>query len=276
MPLPDPHALLKEAEKNQQRVEEIREDYTYTLHETDVEIDGKGKIKQKSENAYEVFRAHGQPIRKQILKNGRPLSQSEAKKEQERVEQAIRRAEKRKKEEQERKAKRERERARRQQHSDEGEDDGDDDVGIGDFLRISQLTNPRRERFRGQEVVVFEFEPRLGHKPRNRIESLVQRLTGSIWVDPNAKEVVRLEARLVDSFKIGGGLVASLGRGSALIFEQEMVHNEVWLPSYGEVDVTARVLLFGGLRTHRISRFSNYKKFNVESSQEIQSPAPPE
>lgn len=37
---------------------------------------------------------------------------------------------------------------------------------ISDFLRASQFINPRRESFRGQEVIVFDFEPRPNFKAR--------------------------------------------------------------------------------------------------------------
>jgi hypothetical protein len=43
-----------------------------------------------------------------------------------------------------------------------------------------------------------------------------------------------------------------------------MVNNEVWLPSYVEVYVAARVL-FLKARASVIDRFSNYKKFEVET-----------
>jgi hypothetical protein len=86
--------------------------------------------------------------------------------------------------------------------------------------------------------------------------------------------VVRLEARLSESFKIAGGLLASLQRGSALIAEQEMVNNEVWLPSYSAINLSAKLFLFAGVNVNRTRRYSDYKKFSVESSSEVASPPP--
>jgi hypothetical protein len=148
-------------------------------------------------------------------------------------------------------------------------------VGISDFLRTMRLVNPRRERFRGQEVLVFEFEPRPGYKPRNRAESLIQKLTGAVWVDERERQVARLEARMLDNYRIGGGLLASLHKGSAFLFEQERVNNEVWLPRYAEVNASMRVFLLAGMKFHLVHHYSNYKKFRVDATYEVKPPAPP-
>jgi hypothetical protein len=83
-------------------------------------------------------------------------------------------------------------------------------------------------------------------------------------VDDNAKQVVRLEAHFGASLKIGGGLLAKIQEGSAVVFEQALVNNEVWLPSSGEVHFRAREL-FKGVRLDQIIHYSEYKKFRVET-----------
>jgi len=276
-PLPDLGALLNALAKNQKKIDEIREDYTYTSKETEIEIDGKGNIKQKSEEMYEVFFVHGRQVKKLVMKEGRPLNESEQRKEQERVEKRIKEVEKLSKERDARVAKRE---AAAKKRAEAGaEEDDDDHFGISDFLRVCQLVHPRRERFSGREVIVFEFEPRPGYKARNRAESIAQKLVGVMWVDEDAQEVVRAEARTTDSIKVGGGLLASLGKGAEFVFEQDRINNEIWLPRYTEVNLSARVLLVAGMKVHRTEHFSDYKKFRIETQQEIKPPdalKPPE
>jgi hypothetical protein len=108
-------------------------------------------------------------------------------------------------------------------------------VTILDIIRISEITSVRREMFRGYEVIAFDYEPRKGFKPKNRAENLASKLAGTIWVDEKAQQIARLEARLIDSFKIGGGLLASISPSTAIVFEQEKVGDEVWLPSYSDI-----------------------------------------
>jgi hypothetical protein len=113
-------------------------------------------------------------------------------------------------------------------------------------------------------MIVFDFQPRPGYKPKNMSEHLIQMLAGVIWIDENAKEVVRLEARTNDNFKIGAGLLVSLQKGMYFAFEQELVRDEVWLPSYEEVHISARALLFVHFKGDVINRYSNYKKFGSD------------
>lgn len=270
-PLPDLPALLKEVEANQQNVEKLRENYTYTMEQTHLEVDSKGNLRNRGEATYEVFHLGAWRVSKLVARNGQPLSPEEARKEERRVEKIIRDWEAQQKKAAEKQARREGAAAAGRPSRDE-----DDDLSISDFLRVCTLQHPRWERFRGQEVLVFEFEPRPGYKARNRAESLVQKLTGTVWIDAKAREIARLEARLVDNFRIGAGLLASVGRGSAFVFEQERVRDEVWLPSYAEVNASARMLLFKGLKVNVVMRFRDYRKFNVETVTSVKPPAPPE
>jgi hypothetical protein len=250
-PLPDPTELFREVEKNQKKLDLIRKNYTYTEDETTLATDDKGKTQEKEAKTYEVFYLGSEEVDRLVAKEGKPLKEEEKKKEDERINKIYKKYEEKKKKE-----------ANSPETPKKDEDEGD--VEIKDFLRASQFVNPRRERFHGQEMIVFDFQPRPDTKPRNLNERLVQTLSGVVWIDENAKEVVRLEARTNDNFKIGGGLVVSLQKGMYVAFEQEYVHDEVWLPSYAEIHLSARALLFVHFKGDVIDRFSNYKKFGSD------------
>ena len=272
--VPEIAILFRELKDNQARIDSIIENYTFMATVKDIEIDKTGQIAEKSERTYEVFYLGGRPFRKLIKRDGKVLSGEDQQEQEKRVEKAIRDHKERQKNEGERRAKLERERQKAIAEGKTPKAEDDDEAGISTFLRVCQFTNPRRERFRGSEVIVFDFEPKPGYKAQNRDESLVQKLIGVVWIDERAKQVVRLEARLSESFKIAGGLLASLQRGSAIIAEQEMVNNEVWLPSYSAINLSAKIFLFAGINVNRTRRYSDYKKFSVESSSEISSPPP--
>jgi hypothetical protein len=92
---------------------------------------------------------------------------------------------------------------------------------------------------------------------------------GTVWIDEAAQGILRLEGRMTDSIKMGGGLLLSLHQGSSFVFEQELVNSEVWLPTYAEVHASARFLLLKGFKLDQTQRFSDYKKFSVDTSSEI-------
>jgi hypothetical protein len=98
-----------------------------------------------------------------------------------------------------------------------------------------------------------------------------------VWVDPADRQVVRLEARLVEGFKIAGGLMASIKPGSAFAFEQTRLAEGVWLPRFSQINVSARVLLFAGLTINQTEEFSDYKRFDAQTDDgKIDAPKAPE
>ena len=86
-----------------------------------------------------------------------------------------------------------------------------------------------------------------------------------MWIDEKAHDVARLEAYFVGDFKFAGGLLANLQKGTSFVFEQAFINNEVWLPTYEEAHVGVRLLLVKGIKVNAVTRYSDYKKFNVES-----------
>jgi hypothetical protein len=261
--LPDLKALFKEIDANQKAIDKLKENYAGARYEEETEYDKTGKINKREIKEYNFFYLDGSEISTLIKKDGQPLSEEEQRKENEKTEKEIKDIQKShdKKEAKEEKAK------------EEGkEDKDDDDVGIETFLRVSQFVNPRRERFRGQDVLVFDFEPNPDYKAHKLVEKIVQKLAGVIWIDEKAHDVARLEAYFTGDFRFAGGLVANLQKGTSFIFEQAYINNEVWLPTYEEAHVGVRVLLVKGFKVNAITRYSDYKRFNVESIAAIGKP----
>jgi hypothetical protein len=261
--LPDLKKLFEEIDANQKEIDKVRENYAGTQVEEETEYDKAGKVSKKESNEYTFFYLNGDEITTLVKKDGKALSEDEQRKENEKTQKRITEAQKKekKKEEKEEKAK------------EEGKDSKDkDDPGIEVFLRVCQFVNPRRERFRGQDVLVFDFEPNPEYKPKNLEERVVKELAGVIWIDEKAKDVARLEAYFVGDVHIGGGVLANLQKGTSFIFEQAYVNNEVWLPTYVEAHIGVRVLLVKGFRVNVTTKYSDYKRFNVETLSPINKP----
>jgi len=266
-PLPDLETLMKTIVAHQEQIEELREKYTFREIETDREIDDKGRAKEKETRTYEVTPVAGRFVRRLVSRNGKPL----AKDEQEKIDRRVQKAVEDLLEAKEKRRQRAEERERREKNDDDAEEDRRR-VTILSFLRLSDVTSMRREMFRGHEVIAFDFEPKKQVKTRNRGEALVSKLIGTMWVDEASQQIVRLEARLSDSFKIGGGLLASLSPQSAVVMEQEKVNGEVWMPSYAEANLAARVFLLAKFSRNVVTRYGDYKKVQVASEYDLTRP----
>jgi hypothetical protein len=260
--LPDLKALFKEIDDNQKAIDKLKENYAGTRNEEETEYDKSGSVTKRESKEFTFFYLDGQEVSTLTKKDGKPLSDDEQKKENEKTQKEIQDIQKSqaKKEAKEEKAK------------EKGNEDDDDDVGIELFLRACQFVNPRRERFRGQDVLVFDFEPNPDFKPRKIAEKVVHQLAGVIWVDEKALDVVRLQAYFVGDFRFAGGIVANLQKGTSFAFEQQYVNNEVWLPTYEEAHVGVRVFMVKGFKVNEVTHYSDYKRFNVESVASISKP----
>jgi hypothetical protein len=261
----DVAALLREVSRNQDELEKRFDEYSFMRKETDREINGKGELKKETVKVYEVFPiAHREPVRKLISENGIALSGERAAKEQKRVEEEFAKAERDKdkdaQREQQRRAEREKKRAERNKEGKDGDDD--DDVDVSAFLRVCEFVSPRRERFRDRDAIVFDFRPRPGFKSGNRQEDLISKLVGVVWIDPADKQVMRLEARLAEGFKMGGGLLVNLRPGAAFVIEQTRMLEGVWLPRLAQINLSVKVLLFGGGDFNQTIEWSDYKHFS--------------
>jgi hypothetical protein len=251
-PLPDIPSLLLDIRKSQGAIEDLRKLYTCHLSEEEDKTDSNGNVKSRTLKDYDVFYVGDEQVLHLLAKDGKPLEGDDKQEEDNRFN---KRYDKLKKEQAELAADPKKQAKKEEQ----------DDAQLSDFLRAETFTNPRRETFRGHEVIAFDFAGNPNYKPKKEIDRIIQKLAGVMWVDEQAREIVRLEAHFAESVKVGGGLLASLQKGSNFVFEQEKINGEVWLPSYAEVHFAGRII-FVKLKQNAIDHYSDYKKFRVGST----------
>jgi hypothetical protein len=250
----DVAGLLREVGKNQDEIENRVAEFAFKQTETDREINGKGELKKQTVKVYEVYPLpNREAVQKLISENGVPLSPERAAKEERRVNEEFLKAE-REKEQDEKKAAR-----RRADREKKSKEEGTE---ISPFLKACEFVSPRKEMLEGRETIVFDFRPRPGFRPKNREESLIAKLIGVIWIDPVDKQVIRLEARLAEGFKMAGGLLVSLKPGAALVIEQTRMAQGVWLPRFAQVNLSVKVLLFAGGDYNKTIEWGDYKHFS--------------
>ena len=251
----DVTALLREVGANQDELETRVAEYAFKQTETDREINSKGELKKETIKVYEVYPLpNREPVEKLISENGVPLSAEKAAKEDKRVQEEFEKAEREKEKDEKKVAQRRAEREKKKA-------EGDDPTDISAFLKACEFVSPRREILGGRETIVFDFRPREGFKPKTREESLIAKLIGVVWIDPIDKQVIRLEARLAEGFKMAGGLLVSLKPGAALVMEQTRMVQGVWLPKFAQVNLSVKVLLFGGGDYNKTIQWSEYRHF---------------
>ena len=143
--------------------------------------------------------------------------------------------------------------------------EGQQQVSITQMLGLMEVRNPRREVYRGRPAIAFDFVGRKDAKTHGMIEDASKKLEGTLWIDEADRQVAHMDVRFVDNFRVAGGLVATIQKGSSFHFDQSPVNGEIWLPTGAEASVDARVLLVKGVRQHFTERDSDFRRFHVEA-----------
>ncbi len=257
-PLPDIKALLDEIRVNAEKVDEILENYSYTQLTIDREFDKGGNLIEKGTEKTAFTFYKGYRISRLIEKNGKPLSASDQAKEDKDAEKQVAEIEKRIAEKEKKAiAQRDVSSGKGGQPSNNGTSQR---ITIADALKGSLLTNPRRERFKGIDVIVFDYEPNPSFKPQTRNEKLFALCNGAVWVDSKTKQVVRLDAILTKSI---GNFIGKAKEGASFSIENELINNEIWLPKQADVNLSIKIL-FAGININNLIKYGDYKKFTTE------------
>ncbi len=236
---------MKEVQEHQKQVEKAREDDTYTALITTEDIDSNGRVTRTESEEDENFFVNSHLIARVVKKDGKPLDPREDRKETERVTKLVEKA----------------------QATPPGQPIQGQTISIGRLLEIMDVRNPRREIYHGRVTIVFDFIGRKDAKTHGLIEDASKKLQGTLWIDEADRQVTRLEVSFNDNFHVAGGVFATVQKGSNFHFDQAPVGGGVWLPTGGEGNMQARVLVFKNLRQHYIERDYDFKRFSVETQQ---------
>lgn len=144
---------------------------------------------------------------------------------------------------------------------------------VDDVFVVYDIAMVGRERLEGHETIAFTLRPRPESKPRTREGRMLKSFSGRAWISESDFELARLDVEAIDTVSIGFGLLARLHKGTTASFTRRKVNGEAWLPARAEYVFSARVLLLKQWREGGLFEFSNYRKFTVDTSTAIESPA---
>jgi hypothetical protein len=243
--LPDAATMLREVEAHQKQLDKVRENYTFRAVQTVRQLDSSGKTKKVETEEHEVFFVNGHQVEKLVRKDGKDLSPEQARKEQDRVNKEVLKI------------------------SQPGYVNPDkDEITVARVLQIVTFSRPRRVRLNERDTIVFDFAGDEHAKTHGRDEDALKKVSGTIWIDEADHEVSRMSATLDENYHVGFGLLASVAKGSNMVFDQALIRNEAWLPTAIALHLQARAFLVAGFRADVEVRFDQYKKFQTDAVQQ--------
>jgi hypothetical protein len=133
-------------------------------------------------------------------------------------------------------------------------------TAMDDVVAMLTFTMDRRETVNGRDAIVFKFTPKPDGDPQTREGRIAKSFTGHAWVDEAAREVIRVEARAVDTISFGFGFIARLNEGTTVTLHREPIHDGLWLPTSIRFAGEGRALLIRKLNVDQRIEWSEYKK----------------
>jgi hypothetical protein len=247
-PFPDPVTLLKESQDNQRKMDQIRENYTFHRITTEDDLDDTGAVVKTTTQEREIFFVNGHRIARLVKKNGVELKGSEEKNELARVKKLIETSMK----------------------SPPGRGRGQFSM-IAEILPMATVSNPRRVSFHGRATLAYDFTGDPHAKGKNTNENAAKKMAGTLWFDEADHQVARMEVHFYDNFRIGGGFLASVQKGTMFEVERSPIGDGLWMETSNDQHVSARIVVKNFRENVRARNF-DFKKFNVEAVEQTKPP----
>jgi hypothetical protein len=248
----DPRELVRRSIAQNQLDWVRMKDYTWQANSVERHFDSHGKVESTKRENWETLILDGQPHRRMLERDGKPLSEEEQRIERKKLDQAVSKlssetpAEKQRRlEETERQRKRE-------------------------FAFLSEIPDLFDLRLEGDSTVdgrpvwVVSGAPRPGARPKSHDAKVLLKVRGRMWIDRATYQWAKVEVETTDTIS-WGLFLARLNPGARLTFEQTEVNSELWLPKRLFLSGSGRVALLKRLVQDQEIQWSNYKKFSVDS-----------
>jgi hypothetical protein len=227
-------------------------DYTWVARSTERHFDSDGKVKSEERSAWETVMLDGEPYRRMLERDGRPLPPAEQKKQRDKLDKSAAKLAHETPEEKRRRVTDYETRRRKER----------------EFLR--QIPDAYDFRIEGEAQVdghgawVIAGTPKAGYHARDRDAKPLLKIRGKLWVDKASYQWVRLEAETTETIAFGLFLVR-LNPGARLVFEQTRVAGDLWLPKRMYMKGAGRLGLIKRIAMEQEITWSNYRRFQVDS-----------
>lgn len=239
------------AEKDQENDKHQR-DYTYIEHSEEHVLDGSGKVKSTKSESSEVMELYGEQVERKIDKDGKPLSDKEAAKEEERIQKLT---EKRKNESDKDRTK------RAEKEEKDREDSRKFEAEVADAYNFKLVGT---EALNGRDAWVIDAEPKPGYEPHMKEAKFLPKFRGRVWIDQTDVQLSKLDVTCIDTVSLGWFL-ARVHKGTRIVFEQTRVNDEVWLPKHVALKIDARVALLKEYNLDIDETYRDYRKFRTST-----------
>src|SRR5260370_1977951 len=108
-------------------------------------------------------------------------------------------------------------------------------------------------------LVKLTFEPNPQFVPGSRQEEVFHHLEGTMWIDPDQKQLARIDGRLTSEVKFAGGLLGRLDKGGVFSVRFKETDSGYWVVTALDVEMNGKALLFKTISVQEKREFDDYR-----------------
>ena len=216
----DPKALLRQSVDNYNHNWRAGMAWAYTTTEV---TDSAG---EKDVTVTEVIPIAGTPYDRVVVKGGQKLKGDDAAREQQKFEKTCREREKESPSE----------RAARMRKIESQHDFAKEIPQAYDAKLVGE------ETVDGRPAWILQLTPRSDYHPGNTRAAMLKHIGARLWIDKQDVQWVKAQAHVLDTISIGW-VLARIGPGADITFEQTRVADGLWMPKKICIEGTAKIFL---------------------------------
>ena len=248
---PNLESIVQQSLQREMMNAKALDNYVYEASEATTTYDVTGRPTKTESKVTEYLWVGGSRYKRLVAENGKPLEGAAAVREQRKLDAELA------KRRQESAGDRQKRMAEEEKRRSESRQTRDEVVKAFSFRLIGE------ETVAGAKCWKVLAEPNPGYEGKTRISRLFPKMRGTIWVNQQGHEWIRLEAETLDAITFGGFL-AKLEKGAVFRLEQMRVNDDLWALRQLSTRVTARALMMRFNQGQQVD-FRNYRKFTAES-----------
>jgi hypothetical protein len=112
----------------------------------------------------------------------------------------------------------------------------------------------------------LSFRPNPAYNPSTYEARVYHGLAGEIWIQPQRKRLVKIDAHIMTEIDFGYGLLGRVEKGGTFQIEREQVAENRWKTSLLDVHISGRVVLFKAISKDQREVRSNFQPVSSDLS----------
>jgi hypothetical protein len=212
----DPLAIVRKAVDLSLQNEALTHEYSMVQQSVKRDLRSDGSVASTETETFEVHPVGGEPVQKLIQRNGKPLSESEAREQEDKFNRIVG----------ERKNETPQQRSRRLKRREEKWNQRREMLRELPDAFVFQIMD--EEVLDGHDAWRIRATPRPGYEPRSARSAILTKMEGQFWISKKHNRLIKVDAVTTDNVSFGWFL-ARVGPGTRITFEQMKLPHDVWV-----------------------------------------------